>query len=82
MKQLNRPSKIEQAAALMLTVFEANPGVVITRREIEGCLPVKGFSASTRQRALNYLVSERGIRHETDPDGWMGGGKPTIYWLK
>ena len=38
---LVRPSKIEQAAALMLTVFKANPGVVMTRREVESLVNVR-----------------------------------------
>ena len=74
---LTRPSKIEQAAALMLTVFKENPNAVMTRREVESLVNVSEFSNSTRQRALWHLCSEKHIRYNTG-DSW--GGRPTTYW--
>ena len=78
---LKRPTKIEQAAALMLTVFEANPGIVMTRREVESLVNLDEFSLSTRQGALNYLGTQGHIRQESKY--WLtgGGGKPTTYWM-
>lgn len=64
-KQLNRPSKIEQAAALMLTVLKANPNAALTRREIESLVNVSEFSVSTQRGALNWLCSQGHIRWET-----------------
>jgi len=79
--QLKRPLKIEQVAALMLTVFEANPGIVMTRLDIESLVNLDEFSLSTRHGALNYLASQGHI-HKESP--WLllgGGGKPATYWL-
>ena len=81
---LARPPKIEQVAALMLTVFKANPGVVMTRREIESMLDLSldEFSeGSTRRGALNYLCTQGHICCESPY--WLtgGGGKPTTYWM-
>ena len=77
---LVRPQRIEQAAALMLTVFKANPSVVMTRREVESLVDVSEFSESTRQRALNYLSGRgRPLGYDT---GDSYGGRPTTYWLK
>jgi hypothetical protein len=76
---LVRPRKIEQVAALMLTVFKANPNAVMTRREIESVLDLSldGFSeGSTRRRALNYLASQGHIRLKGD-----GLGGPEHYCL-
>ncbi|HWI66762.1 MAG TPA: hypothetical protein VNS88_00020 [Nitrospiraceae bacterium] len=72
---LTRPSKIEQAAALMLTVFKENPNAVMTRREVESLVNVSEFSNSTRQRALWHLCSEKHIRYE-----WNGGAAAR-YWM-
>ena len=76
---LVRPLKIEQVAALMLTVFKANPNTVMTRREVESMLDLSldGFSAgSTRRGALNYLANQGHIR--VKGDGWGG---PEHYWM-
>lgn len=70
--------KIEQAAALMLTVFKANPGTVMTRREVESLVNVSEFSESTRQRALWSLCGKgRPLCYDT---GGEWGGRPTTYW--
>ena len=62
----------------MLAVFMANPGAVLTRREVESLVDVDEFSPSTRQRALNHLTWGKHIR--SDSDSWAGG-PPTTYWL-
>jgi len=70
------PEKVEQAAALMRLVFEENPGVRMTRREVEACVPVEGFSVSTRQRALWTLANRRVIQFvSTD------GAGPDLWWI-
>ena len=77
---LVRPSRLEQAAALMLTVFQANPNIVMTRREVESLVDVSEFSDSTRQRALWHLCGRgRPLGYDT---GDSYGGRPTTYWLK
>lgn len=75
---LRRPPKIEQVAALMLTVFEANPGVRMARCEVESALTLTfgECSDSTRQRALNYLAYEGHIDYESH---WPSP-RATIYW--
>lgn len=67
--------KIEQVAALMLTVFKENPNTVMTRLEIESLVNVSEFSVSTRWRALNHLSCEGHIRQESQ---WPSSG-PTTY---
>jgi len=74
---LESPSKLDQAAALMLTVFKENPDTRVTRREIESVLNLGEFSVSTRWRALNHLASQGLIREETR---WPNGGAST-YWM-
>jgi hypothetical protein len=79
--QVLRPvPKIEQAAALMLTVFAENPHARMTRREIESLVNVSEFSLSTRRGALNYLGTQGHICQESKY--WLngGGGQPTTYW--
>jgi hypothetical protein len=81
---LVRPLKIEQVAALMLTVFQANPNTVMTRREIESMLDLNldGLSAgSTRRGALNYLCTQGHICCESPYWHLGGGGQPVTYWL-
>lgn len=74
---LARPAKVDQAAALMRLVFEANPGVGMTLRDLEGAVGLAAYSTSTRQRALNVLVIEKAIGCEGS--GW--GGEPYTYRL-
>ena len=76
--QLRRPLKVERAAAEMRLVFEQNPGVRMTRRDVEECLDLEGFSPSTRQRALWLLAFEGVIEHTSTypPEG----PEPNIYW--
>lgn len=83
-QQLTRPEKQEQVAALYRLVFEANPGVRMTRSQIEKALalPLAGVSESTRQRALYVLMHHMGrgvIRCEEG--GPYGSGHPSIYWM-
>lgn len=76
MTTLNRPDKVDQAAALIRTVFEANPGVRMTRRDIEETVDLSAFSLSTIQRALWHVG---GVEHTSTypPEG----PEPNIYWL-
>jgi hypothetical protein len=76
--ELVRPARREQCAALMLTVFTANPGVVLTRREVESLVDVSQFSESTRQRAL-WTLSGKGCPLDYDSGWWEG--RPTTYWM-
>ena len=76
---LVRPQRVEQAAALMLTAFKENPNVVMTRREVESLVNVSEFSKSTRQRALNVLVSEG---HICTKSNWPDVYPIATYWLK
>jgi len=77
--QLVRPDKVEQVAALMLTVFEANPGVRMARCEIESALTLTfgECSDSTRQRALNMLCFKGRIKFESH---WPSP-RATLYWM-
>jgi hypothetical protein len=68
--------KIEQAAALILTAFRANPTTVMTRRDVESMVNLSEFSVSTRWRALNHLTSQGLIREQSH---WPNGGV-TVYW--
>jgi hypothetical protein len=75
---LKRPERQYQCAALMLTVFEANPGVVMTRREIEALVNVSEFSESTRYRSLFVLMN---TGHDIRMDSGEWEGRPSTYWM-
>lgn len=77
MEPTTRPLKVDQVAALMRLVFEANPNRRMTRREIESALDLEEFSVSTRRRALNLLFFYRVIQSES---GWPEA-KPSTYWM-
>ena len=74
---LTAPLKVDQVAALFQLVFEQNPDTVMTRRQIEECVSVTGFSKSTRERALNDLAYRGVVRYQSD---WPGG-RPSTYWM-
>lgn len=72
-----RPEKTEQVASLMRLVFEANPGVRMTRQDIEAYVPaVETFSKSTRQRALWVLCNRGVIRWNC-----ANGTNSNDYWM-
>jgi len=77
--QLVRPNKVDQVAALMLLMFKANPGVRMTRFDVEDSLIFAKFpvSDSTKQRALNVLCIEGHIKYESH---WPSP-QATLYWM-